>query len=107
MPVGRPQNSANAKLIASFIESLRIDRGASRLTLDAYRRDLLQLALWLGAEPFVKVTRERLARYLDEAPDLKPASVARKISAIRQFFKHCCLEQGFDKNPAEGLGSPA
>lgn len=98
---------ANAKMVESFIESLRIDRGSSNLTLDAYRRDLTQFAEWLGAEPFAQVSPEHLARYLEASPKLKPASVARKISAIRQFFKYCCLEEGFEKNPAERLGSPA
>jgi integrase/recombinase XerD len=98
--------AANLQLIERFIESLRIDRGAADLTLDAYRRDLRQLAEWLGEKPFRSLKPDRLTKYF-ESSKLKSSSVSRKISAIRQFFKHCCLEEGFEVNPAERLGSPA
>lgn len=36
----------------------------------------------------------------------KPASIARKTSSLRQFFKFCCLERGLEHNPAEQLQGP-
>lgn len=37
----------------------------------------------------------------------KATSIARKASALRQFFKFCCLERGLQKNPCEHLQSPS
>jgi integrase/recombinase XerD len=98
----------NQKLIDSFVESLRIDRGASDQTLDAYRRDLVQLASWIGAQEFKTLSPDRLAEYATSLgkQGLSPSSTARKLSAIRQFFKYCCLEENFPSNPAERLDAP-
>jgi integrase/recombinase XerD len=98
-------------LIRNFLESRRIDRGASRLTLDAYGRDLLQLAAFLENQAIRSVEeispdhlRHFLATLQSTCP--RPSSLARKTSAIRQFFKFCCLEEGLVVDPAESLISP-
>ncbi|HUP58251.1 MAG TPA: site-specific integrase, partial [Bdellovibrionota bacterium] len=99
----------NPELIRSFLEYLRVDRGAADRTLEAYRRDLLQLAEWAGKRPFAGLSLEELstyATYLSREGN-RPASIARKLSAIRQLYKHCCLEHAFEANPSEQLGSPA
>jgi integrase/recombinase XerD len=138
--------------IKRYLAALRIDRGAGRRTVEAYRRDLLQWAQAFSpqgeatpgeatpgeatpgeatpgeatpgeatpgeatpgeATPLEAITTERLRSYLaglstPEHPGgpLRAASVARKSSCLRQFFKFCCLELGLRANPAEGLGSP-
>ncbi len=106
-----PSSGGRSALIESFLESLRIDRGASDRTVDAYRRDLKQ---WLESlvpegSGLDSVTPGELQRYLDDlhASGQKATSVARKLSALRQFFKFCCLEKGFRQNPTEKLESPS
>ncbi|MGZ3696590.1 MAG: tyrosine recombinase [Bdellovibrionota bacterium] len=94
--------------IEAFLESRRVDLGASDHTIEAYRRDLLQLASWLG-DSATGVSADELQNYLVHlhTEGLGPASVSRKLSAIRQFFKFCCLERGLALNPAEKLESPS
>jgi integrase/recombinase XerD len=101
------------RLIQLFLESKRIDQGASRLTLDAYGRDLLQLAAHLETQPepvdtIDGITHDHLTRYLHSLGETCPkaTSLARKTSSIRQFFRFCCLEQGLNINPAESLPTP-
>jgi integrase/recombinase XerD len=101
--------------IAKFIESRRIDRGASLPTLEAYRRDLAQLALHLGPtrnlsdispadlSAFVQTLRSSNSGGSQAAA---PATLARKISSLRQFFKFSCLELGLYESPARSLESP-
>jgi integrase/recombinase XerD len=97
-------------LIESFIDVQRIDRGASDLTVSAYRRDLQQLAESL--EPgltLLEINPSHLNGFLSHLHELgqKASSISRKTSAIRQFFKFCCLEKDLMTNPAEDLQGPA
>lgn len=100
------------ELIHAFIHSQRVDRGASEKTIEAYRRDLQQFTARLHTKFPGLVAAEVQASHLSEyvialhEEHLAPASIARKISVLRQFFKFCCLEHGFSTNPAERLQSP-
>lgn len=95
--------------IEAFIEAQRIDRGSSDHTIEAYRRDLLEFASCLDpAQDLTTIDSSHIDRFLQSLQDRKraPSSIARKSSAIRQFFKFCCLERGLRDNPAENLESP-
>src|SRR4051812_1983364 len=92
--------------IESFLLSCRIDRGASDHTVEAYQRDLLQLAAFLGpGRALESVEAGELDAYVLSLGQKgqKPASLARKISVIRQFFRFGCLELGLGRNPADQL----
>lgn len=95
--------------IQAFLEVQRIDRGASDRTVEAYGRDLRQLASRFRAQSAVEIRAEDLGEFLAElhAEGQKSTSVARKLSAIRQFFKFCCTERGLRENPAERLEAPS
>jgi integrase/recombinase XerD len=95
-----------------FLEARRIDRGSAGPTIEAYRRDLEQLAASLpdaSATALNRIEPDHLHAFLKalHAAKAKPASVARKISAVRQFFKFAMLELGLERNPADALRSPA
>jgi len=95
--------------IQTFLEARRIDRGASDRTIEAYKRDLAQFAASLpeGLAP-EKITADHLHSFIAylHRQNQKPASIARKTSALRQFFKFCCLERRLTENPAENLEAP-
>ena len=76
-------------------------------TVDAYRRDLGTIASWLG-RPVATVTTEELERYLAElrAAALAPTTVARRIAALRSFFRHQQLLGARKDNPAAELDLP-
>ena len=100
--------AAFADLIQDFIEAQRIDRGAADLTIQAYRRDLLQLATWTGTDREVEtLAAADLTAFLAHLyqQGQQASSIARKTSSIRQFFKFCCLEKRFPLNPAEQLST--
>jgi len=111
-PAPSPKNELR-RSIEAFLQARRIDQGAAALTLAAYTRDLLQLAETLEKNLGSDITTARI-RSEDLEHHLQsltlscpsPASLARKTSAIRQFFKFCCLEQGLSTNPAEALPTP-
>jgi integrase/recombinase XerD len=76
-------------------------------TVEAYRRDLTALGTWLDG-PVGRVTTEQLEQYLAEmrAAGLSPATIARRVAAIRSFFRHQTLLGARIDNPAAELELP-
>jgi integrase/recombinase XerC len=97
--------------IARFVASLADERRASPHTASAYRRDLTQLADFVderrpGASPAdidVMLLRGYLGRL---ARTHSPASVARKIAAVRAFLKFLQRRGEVEKNVALELSLP-
>jgi len=93
-------------LIDRFLEMMAAERGASRNTLTAYRRDLEQAAEWVKgrlADADAAVLRKLMADY----QSLAASSAARKLSALRQFFAFLQGEGERADNPALDIARPA
>src|ERR687889_2195823 len=86
--------------------SLLAARRAPR-TVDAYRRDLTHFATWLDGKPS-RASAEDLERYLAQlrADGLSPATIARRLAALRALFKHQMLLGARADNPAAELSPP-
>ncbi len=91
--------------VEGFLALLAAQRAAR--TVDAYRRDLGQLAGWLD-RPISTATTEELERYLAElrAQGLAGTTIARRVAALRTFFRHQQLLGARDDNPAAALELP-
>ena len=94
-----------------FYQHLGVERGLAPLTLSAYARDLQDFWEFLearGREQWGAVTLGDLKDYLAalEARGLAARSRARKLSALRQFFRFLEREEAVAANPAELLDSP-
>jgi integrase/recombinase XerD len=76
-------------------------------TVEAYRRDLAALSVFLGHGPSAATT-EQLERYLAElrARGLSPATIARRTAALRSFYRHQTLLGDRGDNPAAELELP-
>jgi integrase/recombinase XerD len=76
-------------------------------TVDAYRRDLARLAEFLDASP-ARATTDDIERFLAglRADGLSPATIARRVAAIRAFFRHQQLLGARADNPAAELDPP-
>jgi len=96
--------------IDAFLEMLVAERGAARNTLDAYRRDLRDATAFL-ADRDVKLaaaTAEDLRDYMTflSKSGLSPRTAARRLSALRQFFKFLQEEGWREEDPTSQLESP-
>jgi integrase/recombinase XerD len=88
---------------------LAAERGAAPLTLAAYRHDLGDLARFLAARAIDLAAADEAAlhAYLAvPATALAPRSLARRISAIRQFYKFLVLDGVRQDDPTAGLDAP-
>jgi len=103
--------------IANFISSLSVEKGFSPNTLDAYKNDLNQFVAFLrnkaAKEDKHQLTWENIDRssVLDYMVSLRersyaPATMARKVAAIKSFFNFLVSEGTLKKNPTEGITGP-
>ena len=93
-------------LIDRFLEMMAAERGASRNTLAAYRRDLEQAAEW-GKGPLFEADAAALRKLMADYQSLAASSAARKLSALRQFFAFLLDEGERADNPALDIARPA
>jgi integrase/recombinase XerD len=84
--------------------------GAARLapkTVEAYRRDLAHFSGWLGRSP-TRASADDLAAYVAQlrADGLAATTIARRLAAIRSFFRHQVLLGAREDNPAAQVELP-
>jgi integrase/recombinase XerD len=97
-------------LLAEYLGTLEAERGASRNTLAAYRRDV---------SDFLGFLHERGTTVSAVAPDdivgyaerlrragFRPTSIARRLSALRGFYRHLVREGGVVANPTDHVDVP-
>jgi integrase/recombinase XerD len=96
----------NMNYIDLFLESLSAEKGRSLKTLESYGRDLRQAESVIGDlnSADIKSLQNFLVGLSKEG--MSPASLARKTSALRGFYKFLALEKIISKNPAVGLELP-
>jgi len=96
--------------LASFVDYLKVEKGLARLTVTAYTADLQQFAGFLAARKraFRGAKRDDVRDFLDQlfAKRLDGRSVARKLSALRHFYKYLLLDQMVDHDPTLNLETP-
>ena len=91
--------------VEGFLALLATRRAAR--TVEAYRRDLDAVSDWLGTS-VARTTTEDLETYLAElrAAGLSGATIARRVAALRSFFRHQMLLGERPDNPAAELDLP-
>ncbi len=89
---------------------LSAERGAAANTLDAYRRDLLDLSSFLSSRgvSVAAAGEDDLRAYLSdvEARGMSAQTTARRLSSLRQFHKFLFSEGVRADNPATVIESP-
>ncbi|MFO1050186.1 MAG: site-specific tyrosine recombinase XerD [Geminicoccaceae bacterium] len=94
----------------AFLEMMAAERGAARHTLDAYRRDLADFAGFLAQRGLglVAATAEDIRAYLAVLAEdgLRPSTAARRLAAIRQYFKFLYAEGRRPDDPSSQIDRP-
>lgn len=76
-------------LLNSFIDFLRVEKGAAKNTVDSYRRDLMRYLNWIINNP-----DSSIKDYANSLEGLAPSSLERNFSAVRSFHKYLNREHG-------------
>lgn len=100
--------------VAQFLTHLKTGRNLSAHTTAAYARDLRDLEAFIGGYlgrtdyRWRDITRGDLRAFLGEASrrGLSARTIARKLSAVRAFFRHLHREGEIPANPARLVRGP-
>lgn len=107
------KKEAITDIIKHFLEYLGKQRGYSKNTVDAYRRDLSQFEEFsksaAGDGSVAAVMTKGMLRsfiYSIREKRLKPRSIARKVAALKSLSKYCVKFKHIENNPAKTLSTP-
>ena len=100
----------SANIVKAYQRYLKLQRGYSANTLDAYVRDLQKLMDYLEREDkqLLEVELEDLQHFAAGLDDIgiHPRSQCRILSGVRSFFRFLQLDGYRDDDPSELLESP-
>jgi len=106
-----PDALARAFQLEAFRDFLALELGTSRLTVDAYERDVRRLAQYAGGRGIAgpaAVTAAHLREFVYTLKDLglSPATIRRQVSALRTYYRFLVGEGHAARDPSERLESP-
>jgi integrase/recombinase XerD len=108
--MARPAKRSDDSLIELFLDMLAAERGAGENTLAAYRRDLTDFSDYLPRtrRSLAGVTTDDIRSYLQSLSkrSFAATSVARRLSAIRQFYRFLYAEGHRGDDPAAIIEGP-
>lgn len=97
--------------IDAFLDTLRAERGAADNTIEAYRRDLEDASGFLQASgsSLVSASERDLSAFVRDLADrgMADATVARRLSALRRFFRFMLGENERQDDPTSRLDGPS
>ena len=97
-------NDEHGRLIDGWLDQQWLEKGLSEHSLDNYRRDIRQLALWLQARNagLLQCQRYELLEFLADRHQqgIGARSVARQLSAVKSFFRWLKREGRIADDPA-------
>lgn len=101
------------QLIDKFVHYLRFERNASPNTIREYQRDLVDFQTFLTPPgertlPLTRVDHRTVREFVSWLYDrkLEKTTVARRLAALRTFFKFCVRERFAKQNPARLVSTP-
>jgi integrase/recombinase XerD len=103
--------SVDDGLLDVFCDTLWLEDGLSRNTLESYRRDLRLFAVWLASElgkTLLSAERVDLLGYLAHKfrSQAKPRSAARLLSSLKRLYRHLLREGKITADPTLQVETP-
>ena len=101
---------ANSRVLSSFIDYLKVEKGLGSLTVSAYTRDIGQFAAFLdsGKRTLTSARRDDVRGFLQQlfSNSVDGRSVARKLSALRHLYRFLLLDKRLDRDPTLNIPTP-
>lgn len=96
------------QLQALFLEMLSAEKGAATNTLQAYERDITSFNEHCGKSSVHAVDHGDIRNYMGFLGEqgMRPSTMARRLSSLRQLFKFAYAEGIRSDNPCRGIDAP-
>ncbi len=96
------------RILAGFLDYLQVEKGLAPLTISAYSRDIIQFAEFLKGRALTRARRADVRGFLDRlfSHQVDGRSVARKLSALRHFYKYLLLDKLVERDPTLNIETP-
>src|SRR5262245_36423823 len=102
--------AAQSRVISNFLDYLKIEKGLAALTISAYETDLRQFAAFLDdrKRTLLNASRADVGDFMQQlfSNAVDGRSVARKLSALRHFYRYLLLDELIDHDPTLNIDSP-
>jgi integrase/recombinase XerD len=104
--------SSNEELLDAFVDTLWLEDGLSRNTLESYRADVRRFGEWLKANSGKTLSAADsgdIQAYLGHRFSLKAraTSAARLLSSLKRFYRHAIRERKIESDPTLKIDAPA
>src|SRR6266446_427941 len=103
-------SEANSRVLSSFLDYLRIEKGLAPLTISAYTTDLCQFSEFLEKRKRLLLTARRIdvRDFLQQlfSHQVDGRSVGRKLSALRHLYRYLLLDKKLEHDPTLNIESP-
>ena len=102
-------NHESDLLADQFINHLRVERGLSKNTIEAYSRDLRRFLQFLEQKNLspLRVTQDHVTAYMASLEGtLSIRSAARNLSALKMFFRFLVSDERIEQSPVRLLNTP-
>jgi integrase/recombinase XerD len=103
-------SEANSRVLSSFLDYLRIEKGLAPLTISAYTTDIGQFAEFLEKRKRLLHTARRIdvRDFLQQlfSNQVDGRSVGRKLSALRHLYRYLLLDKKIEHDPTLNIESP-
>src|SRR5947207_4821961 len=103
-------NAANKRAVGGFLAYLKVEKGLAKLTVQAYESDLAQFTEFLEGRrrDMLQARRDDVRGFLSQlfSHAVRDRSVARKLSALRHFYKYLLLDRMVQHDPTLEIDSP-
>lgn len=96
-----------ASNVELFLDMMAAEKGAAINTIEAYRRDLVQFCDFIRKDEQTAESTD-INNFVADlgSRSLSPKTIARKLSAVREFYKFLYIEKKIQENPAANILSP-
>jgi len=103
-------SEANSRVLSSFLDYLRIEKGLAPLSISAYTTDICQFSEFLEKRKRVLLTARRtdVREFLEQlfSHQVDGRSVGRKLSALRHLYRYLLLDKKLEHDPTLNIESP-
>lgn len=95
-------------ILEDYFQHLKLERGLATNSIASYRRDLKSFVRTLSVKKPAAVTGIDINKYIGNMSEygLKPATIARKISSLKQFFAWLADTGLIKRNPVANFRAP-